>query len=121
MRYVTLAIVAGCLGCNGVTRVEVHYIPDGAAAVVIPATDAAAAKAFNAADCSDALARLAERCGTSATRRATMELDGTLTELVADGVPAEYAARVRAAVPAIGAKAARDLTAAEVATLRAVR
>ena len=78
-------------------------------------------QAFDRAACSDALARLAERCLKSEARRASMELDGTLTELVRDGAPSDYIARVRVAVPGIGGKPARDLDVSEIAGLRGVR
>lgn len=73
------------------------------------------------AACSEALARLAERCAKSEPRRATVELDGTLNELKADGVEYDYLQRVRVAVPSIGAKPARDLDASEIEKLRGVR
>lgn len=76
---------------------------------------------FNTTQLSAALCRLAERCAKSDIRKATSELDGTLNELVSDGVSNTYTDSVRAAVPAIGKKPPRDLTAEEIVTLRGVK
>lgn len=70
---------------------------------------------------SEALARLAERCLKSDIRKASSELDGTLNELVSDGVSKEYTDKVRAAVPAIGKTPPRDLTVDEISTLKGVK
>lgn len=76
---------------------------------------------FDAAEASAALARLAERCGKNNSRFATVEIAGTLTEMAVDGMPEDYAERVRKAVPSIGSKPARDLDASEIEALRGVR
>lgn len=86
-----------------------------------PSVRPAPIERFDRAACSEALARLAERCAKSEARRATVELDGTLSELQADGVEYDYLQRVRVAVPSIGAKPARDLDASEIEKLRSVR
>jgi hypothetical protein len=70
---------------------------------------------------SESLANLALRAGKSEIRKSSVELNATLNELVADGVPVEYADKVRAAVPAIGKNPPRDLTPEEIDTLKKVR
>lgn len=70
---------------------------------------------------SSPLANLAMRCNKSEIRKGSSEIDGTLNELVADGVSPNYASRVREAVPAIGKRPARDLTPEEIETLRKVK
>lgn len=70
---------------------------------------------------SESLANLALRAGKSEIRKSSVELNATLNELVTDGVPTEYADKVRAAVPAIGKNPPRDLTPEEIDTLKKVR
>ena len=116
MKMNALALIILLCGCE-LTRLPVdpHLppVPDDHDTQIIITFDRAAA--------SEALSRLAERCDKSAARRATVELDGTLTEMVLDGAPADYAERVRVAVPSIGSNPARDLDASEIETLRGVR
>ena len=88
---------------------------------VVPSDVVAPVAHFEAPSASEALARLAERCEKSSSRYATVELAGTLSEMVSDGCPEDYTERVRRAVPAIGAKPARDLNPNEISSLRGVR
>lgn len=81
---------------------------------------------FDAASQAAALARLAERQAKSqSVKDGTRRLHGILNELVADGVPASFADAVRKAVPAIKpptkAEPARNLTPAEIQSLRDVK
>lgn len=102
---VTLAV-----GCGPLVT-----MPDKKPNVVEPS------KKFDAAEASATLARIAERCGKNNSRFATVEIAGTLSEMIVDGLPEDYAERVRKAVPSIGGKPARDLDASEIETLRGVR
>lgn len=76
---------------------------------------------LDTAKLSESLANLALRAGKSEIRKSSVELNATLNELVADGVPAEYVDKVRSAVPAIGKNPPRDLTPEEIDTLKKVR
>lgn len=81
---------------------------------------------FDAASQAAALARLAERQAKSqSVKDGTRRLHGILNELVADGVPASFADAVRKAVPAIKpptkAEPARNLTPAEIESLRSIK
>ena len=116
MKLIPLALVVLLSGCE-LTRLPVDpHLPP------VPVNpDVDVVTKFDRAASSEALARLAERCDKSSARRATVELDGTLTEMGADGAPADYLARVRVAVPSIGSNPARDLDATEIETLRGVR
>lgn len=75
---------------------------------------------LNALKLSESLANLALRASKSEIRKSSAELDATLNELVADGVPIEYANKVRESIPAIGKNPPRDLTPEEIDTLKKV-
>ena len=103
---ITLLLISGC---------KIDFGPP------TPVPDNPVVETINYAEMSDALARLAERCGKSNSRYATQELAGVLSELSSDGVDTSYGDRVKLAVPSIGSKPARDLDASEIEALRGVR
>lgn len=93
---------------------------------VVPDVVVQVEEKFDPATMSAALARLAERQAKSASvRDGSRRLHGVLNELVADGVPKAYVESVRAAVriikPPTKAEPARNLTPAEIESLRAVK
>lgn len=78
-------------------------------------------KDFNAAAALEALAKRAE-IENSSPLMSSQVLDGMLTMALSGGeLPPAYITKIRTAVPAIGIIPPRDLTATEVAAIRAVR
>lgn len=119
MKRLASLLILAVVGCNGIDLGLVKPVnpvdpskPDPAKPVT---------SEFDPAAASEALARLAERCGKSESRQATQELHGTLNELVTDGVDPAYRDKVLQAVPAIGVKPFRDLKPDELAALRGVK
>jgi hypothetical protein len=76
---------------------------------------------FDVAAGADALAKQAELANGSPVIKASELLDGILNFGGDAGIPADFAAKVRAVCPAIGAKPPGPIPADQLAALRAVR
>lgn len=123
MRYVLLcAMLFTLVGCDGLDLTQKPGGDPIKKPVVDTKPDHKPPASFNAAAAIDELVKQAEESNDSIAEEASEYVGGVIDIAVKRGdMPKEFADKIKAAVPAIGAMPARDLTVDEVSKIRALK